>query len=268
MIPRMSAVAARAALAWVLMACAAAPAAAQVIGYSLSSGSELRTGCFDTPCPCGPVQNAMTGTFALIRRPPTPPFTTYDVVGVHWVVQFPLPLGLVTITGSGSYRVGGSGTVQQQLSLDLVTGGGPVRHFDSGLVPGGADFPRIEVDLSLHGEVACADTMLRVRAGTGDVTLDAGAPALTLAPLAPNPFRAGTRLMFTLNQDGPVRATVHDAAGRCVRTLADGDWLAAGAHAMEWDGRGEDARPTAPGLYFLLVQAPGGARRASVIKLR
>ena len=266
MIPRTTAAAARLAFALGLIAFRAEPAGAQAIGYSLSPGSEFRTGCFEPPCACGPVQNPMTGTFALIRRPSTPPFANYDVVGVHWLVQF--PVGVVTITGAGSYRVGGSGVAQQQLSLDLVVGGGPVRHFDSGLVAGGANFPRIEADISLYGGIACADTTLIVRAGAGGSTLDAGAPGLALAPLAPNPFRGATRLEFALREDGPVRVTVHDPAGRCVRTLADGDWLAAGAHAVEWDGRGEDGRTIPPGLYFLLVQAPGASRRTSVIKLR
>jgi len=266
MIPRTTAAAARLAFALGLIACRAEPAGAQTIGYSLSPGSEFRTGCFEPPCACGPVQNPMTGTFALIRRPSTPPFANYDVVGVHWVVQF--LVGVVTITGAGSYRVGGSGVVQQQLSLDLVVGGGPVRHFDSGLVAGGSDFPRIEADISIYGGIGCGDTTLIVRAGAGGSTLDAGAPGLALAPLAPNPFRGATRLEFALREDGPVRVTVHDPAGRCVRTLADGDWLAAGVHAVAWDGRGEDGRKIPPGLYFVLVQAPGASRRTSVIKLR
>ena len=267
MIPRTKAAAARLACAWALVAVLpAAPASAQAVGYTLSPGSALHTGCFDPPCTCGPVQNAMTGTFALIRRPPTPPFATYDVVGVFWQVQF--PVGLVNVTGSGTYRVGGTGVIQQQLALDLVIGNGPVRHFDSGLVPGGTNFPRIEADISLYGELACADTVLHVRAGPGGSTLDVTGPGLSLGPLAPNPFRATTRLAFTLREDGPVRVSVLDPAGRNLRTLADGDWLAAGAHAVEWDGRRDDGRVTAPGLYFLLVRTPGRSARASVIRLR
>jgi len=268
MIPRTRAAAARLALAWALAITLspAAPAGAQAVGYSLSPGAQFGTGCFDPPCPCGNVQNAMTGTFALVRKTPTPPFARYDVVGVHWVVQY--LVGTLTLTGSGTYRVGGTGTVQQQLTLDLVVGSGPVRHFDSGLVPGGRDFPRIEADVSLHGELACADTVLQVRGGPDGGTLGVAGPGLSLGTLAPNPFRAATRLAFTLHEDGPVRVSVVDPAGRCVRTLADGDWLAAGAHAVEWDGRHQDGRLSAPGLYFLLVQAPGRSERASVIKLR
>src|SRR5262245_2314053 len=93
MIPRTAAAAARLAFAPALIAFRAEPAGAQVIGYSLSPGSEFRIGCLSPPCACGPVQNWMTGTFALIRRPSTPPFTNYDVVGVHWVVRFQDPVG-------------------------------------------------------------------------------------------------------------------------------------------------------------------------------
>ena len=271
MIPRTRAAAARLALAWALFVVPAAPAGAQAVSCSLSPGSEFRTGCLDPPCACGPVQNAMTGTFALVRQAPAPPFARFDVVGVHWVVQF--PKGLVTITGTGTYRVGGTGTVQQQLALDLVVGSGPVLHFDSGLVPGGGDFPRIEADLSLHGGIACADTMLRVRAGPGGSTLGVdvlgvGSPALTLGLVGPNPFRAITRLAFTLRDDGPVRVSIHDAAGRLVRTLADGDWLAAGPHAVEWDGKRDDGRRSEPGLYFVFVRSAGATEHASVIRLR
>src|SRR5690349_18088216 len=266
MIPRTRAAAARLALAWALFAVPAAPAGAQVVSCSLSPGSEFRTGCLDPPCACGPGRNPMTATLTWVRLAPAPPFARYDVVGVHWVVQF--PKGFVTITGSGTYRVGGTGTVQQQLALDLVIGSSPVLHFDSGLVPGGGDFPRIEAALSVHGGIACADSFLVVRSVPDGGTLGVGAPGLSLAPLAPNPFRAATRLAFTLRDDGPVRVTVHDPAGRRVRTLAEGDWLAAGAHTVEWDGRRDDGRACAPGLYFVRVQSPGMAERASVIKLR
>jgi hypothetical protein len=237
------------------------------VGYSLSPGAEFRTGCFEIPCVCAPVQNALTGEFALLRQPSDAQFAHYDVIAVHWVVQF--PQGFVPITGSGSYRVGGTGPLQQQLTLDLSVGGAPVRHFDSGLVPGGTDFPRLEVPVSLHGQTACVDTVLLVRAGPDDeATLGVGATGLSPGSLAPNPFRAATRLAFSLRDAGPVRVTVHDAAGRLLRTLVDGTWLASGPHAVAWDGRRSDGRSCAAGCYFLRVQADGRTERASVVKLR
>jgi flagellar hook capping protein FlgD len=252
-------------LACALLAWGAAPACAQAVAYTLSPGAEFRTGCFTVPCVCAPVQNAMTGTFALVRQPADAQFAHFDVVVVNWVVQF--PQGDVPITGSGTYRVGGAGIVQQQLSLDLKVGSGVVKHFDSGLVAGGGDFPRLDVEISLHGKTPCVDTVLLVRAGPGGTT-GVGSSAVSLGSLARNPFRALTRLEFSLHDAGRVRVSVHDAAGRRLRTLADGVWLGAGPHALDWDGRRDDGRACAPGRYFVRVQAGGRIERTTVVKLR
>jgi hypothetical protein len=265
MIPRTSAAAARLAIMCSVVACLALPARGQTVAYTLSTGAEFRTGCFAPPCVCGPIQMPMTGTLALVRKPSDPHFAHYDVIGVNWLVQF--PEGFVSITGSGTYRVGGTGTVQQQLALDLSVGGAPVRHFDSGLVPGGDDFPRLDADISLYGQTPCIDTLLRVRAGPGGTT-DVAGGGVSLGSLVPNPFRGATRLAFTLRDAADVRLTVLDAAGRRVRTLVDGDHLAAGPHTVLWDGRGADGRACAAGHYYVRVQAGGGTERVSVIKLR
>ena len=272
MIPRTRAALARLALMACLNACAlalggyAAPAGAQTVAYALSPGAEFRTGCFAIPCICGPIQLPVTGTFALVRKAPELGFARYDVVAVFWQVQ--ISDEYVFAVGSGSYRVGGTGAVQQQLTLDLSIGGGPIRHFDSGLVAGGGDFPRLDVDVSLHGQTACVDTVLRVRAGPGGSTAGVGASAVSLGSLAPNPFHAMTRLQFSLHDAGPLRVSVHDAAGRCLRTLADGAWREAGPHAVDWDGLRDDGRSCAPGCYFIRVQAGGHTERTTVVKLR
>ncbi|HXS82771.1 MAG TPA: FlgD immunoglobulin-like domain containing protein [Methylomirabilota bacterium] len=271
MIPRTRAALVRLAIMSCVNACAlafalAAPAGAQTVAYTLSAGAEFRTGCFAPPCTCGPIQLPMTGSFALVRKAPDLGFARYDVVSVLWQVQ--ISDKTVFAVGSGTFRVGGTGTMQQQLTLDLSFGGGPVRHFDSGLVAGGGGFPRLDVDVSLHGQLACADTVLRVRAGPGGATAGVGTYAVSLGSLAPNPFGAITRLQFSLHDAGPVRVSVHDAAGRCLRTLADGAWREAGPNAVDWDGRRDDGLACAPGCYFIRVQAGGRSERTSVIKLR
>jgi hypothetical protein len=247
-----------------LLAWAAGLARAGAVAYTLSAGAEFRTGCFAVPCICGAVQYAMGGDFALVQQPSDPQFAHFDVVGVNWMVQF--PQGFVPITGTGTYRVGGTGVVRQQLSLDLSVGGAPVRHFDSGLVAGGDNFPRIEVDISLYGETPCIDTMLRVRAGPGGTT-GVGAAGASLGALVPNPFQGVTRLPFSLREAGPVRVHVLDAAGRCVRTLVDAAWMASGTQAVVWDGRRDDGRACAAGCYFICVRSAGRTERTSVVKL-
>jgi len=81
------------------------------------------------------------------------------------------------------------------------------------------------------------------------------APAI-LRPCAPNPFNPRTELRFTLAAPGATRLTLHDAAGRLLATLVNGD-LPAGDHAFAWDGRDGAGHPLASGVYFARLQAAG-----------
>jgi hypothetical protein len=87
--------------------------------------------------------------------------------------------------------------------------------------------------------------------------LATGVTATTPRPLGlrafPNPFNPQTTIAFTLNGNARVRLTVHDVRGRVVRTLADGD-MAAGEHALQWDGRDDAGRTVASGVYFARCQ--------------
>jgi hypothetical protein len=83
-----------------------------------------------------------------------------------------------------------------------------------------------------------------------------GQRALSLLPASPNPFNPQTTLRFDLPVAGPVRLVVHDAQGRAVRILADAA-LVAGRHAYVWDGRDDEGRAAASGLYFVRLQAQG-----------
>uniref|UniRef100_A0A832I3G7 T9SS type A sorting domain-containing protein n=1 Tax=Eiseniibacteriota bacterium TaxID=2212470 RepID=A0A832I3G7_UNCEI len=76
--------------------------------------------------------------------------------------------------------------------------------------------------------------------------------------IAPNPARGAVALAFALPRPTAARVTVLDAAGRRVRTLADGPH-AAGAHALRWDGRDAAGREVAPGVYLVRLEA-GAAR--------
>jgi choice-of-anchor B domain-containing protein len=93
-----------------------------------------------------------------------------------------------------------------------------------------------------------------VLAPTG-VRLDFGAPV-------PNPFRSATRLSFDLPSTGPAELAVFDVSGRRVATVLRGDRVAAGTHRATWDGRDEQGRRVATGVYFAkLVTADGSLTR-------
>lgn len=77
---------------------------------------------------------------------------------------------------------------------------------------------------------------------------------------APNPFGATTRFDLAVPQAGHVRVSIHDAAGRLVRSLWEGE-TPAGVRAFTWDGRDAADRPAASGVYF--VRAIGAGKSAT-----
>ncbi|HEV8479887.1 MAG TPA: FlgD immunoglobulin-like domain containing protein [Candidatus Eisenbacteria bacterium] len=86
-----------------------------------------------------------------------------------------------------------------------------------------------------------------------------GSPTTRLLSAAPNPVRATTTLSFSLPQASAAnRLTIHDSAGRLVRTLASGA-LAAGPHSLAWDARDESGARVPAGVYF--TQLVAGSHR-------
>ena len=77
---------------------------------------------------------------------------------------------------------------------------------------------------------------------------------------SPNPCGRLVRLSFTLPTSGRVRLTLHDVSGREVARPVDRE-LEAGTHQVAW--------PTgsAPGIYFVRLQSPGGNRTGRFVVL-
>lgn len=114
------------------------------------------------------------------------------------------------------------------------------------------------------------DDLEWVGGAPGNVDVPESAPgpaALWLAPPSPNPSRGPVRVAFTLPTAGSARVTVHDPAGRAVRTLTEGE-RSAGTHALVWDGRDDDGRALPAGLYFVRFAAPGMVQSRKVVLAR
>jgi hypothetical protein len=107
-------------------------------------------------------------------------------------------------------------------------------------------------------------------AGTCDTWVpDTGSSvAFVMHPPYPNPANSGTSLAFDLARPGEVEVTMHDAAGRVVRTLVAGSRLGAGPHAVSWDGRDDDGREVASGVYFCSVRADGEKLTGKMVVIR
>ncbi len=96
---------------------------------------------------------------------------------------------------------------------------------------------------------------------------EGGVHARLEAP-APDPFTTSMVLSFTLPHAGGTRITVHDLAGRRMRTLVAGA-LSPGAHHLEWDGRDAEGRALPPGVYLARLQLAGEpAQVRRVVRLR
>jgi hypothetical protein len=89
------------------------------------------------------------------------------------------------------------------------------------------------------------------------VALESGAGRLWLAPVRPSVTRGAVDLRLELPAAGAAEIALYDVSGRRVRSLMEGN-LEAGAHAFAWDGRDEQGRAVAPGVYFVRASSTAG----------
>ena len=138
---------------------------AEIRPYRLLRDSSFQRGCFGI-CDCllGEPQ-PLLGTFTLVNLRQDPLFSEFAVVDVEWATTSGLdPAGTsIPIRGFGIYKHGGEVALVERLSLDLTVDGEPQTHYDSGLVPAGAAFPRIDTSLSINNLI-CYDTRIHVDA--------------------------------------------------------------------------------------------------------
>ena len=93
----------------------------------------------------------------------------------------------------------------------------------------------------------------------GDVSpVDAAAAPLRLVAPAPNPFVDETRIGFALARAARVGVKIYDVQGRLVRAL-DEARFEAGSAAIVWDGRENDGRRVAPGVFLYRMTLDGKA---------
>ena len=81
----------------------------------------------------------------------------------------------------------------------------------------------------------------------------------------PNPFNSSLTLVYSLPEETPVRLAVYDISGSPVRLLVSG-YGEPGLHRVTWDGRDEEGRPVASGIYIVRLEA-GGQRIASKVTM-
>jgi hypothetical protein len=218
--------------------------------YKLTDSSRFETGCF-TVCDCAVLARPLRGTF-----------------DIRWFLPDSTPN--VSISGSGTYRVGGEVAVQHQMVLDLSVDGGPIQRFDSGLVTTTNGFPAIEIRIPLHGDSACFDTVLVVHAepaATTDVESASIGSELRLRASSSNPFRERAELVVHVSRAGPVTIEVLDVHGRILRRWSRSA-MTPGDHPITWDGRTASGEEAPAGLYLVRAGQADRSAVARVVRLR
>jgi len=87
-----------------------------------------------------------------------------------------------------------------------------------------------------------------------------------LAGARPSPFVGQTSLSFELAQESDVSLEVYDLRGARVRTLARGAHPA-GRHTATWDGRDDDGRRAAAGVYLVRMSSAGYTGQLKVVRV-
>jgi subtilisin family serine protease len=94
-------------------------------------------------------------------------------------------------------------------------------------------------------------------------------PGSTVRAVEPNPFRAGTRIVFHLGgHEEPARfeAVVFGIPGRVLRKL-EGRTLATGEGTVEWDGTDAEGRSVSAGVYWIRIRVGSYSRSTKVVRL-
>lgn len=246
-----------------LVACAgSARAQDNAIRYALADDTNLSIGCVE-PCKCPVYWLPVRGTVTLTPRETDPLFQHYAVEKVDWEIPR-FDGGVLRVKGSGRYRIGGEFALVHQLELDLQVGEQPPQHFDSGIVVGGVNFPRIDIAVAVNG-FFCYDSIFTVLASPTVSVIDVTAE--TPLMVRPNPFHAGTEIALALAEPNVVDLRVLDVAGREVSALVESSLLSAGSHVFVWSGRSNEGRISPPGVYFVRADVDGRRSLQRVAKL-
>jgi hypothetical protein len=87
---------------------------------------------------------------------------------------------------------------------------------------------------------------------------------LALEVPSPNPSFNETAVAFSLDRPGSVTLRIVDVAGRVVRIL-ESKILGEGRHVARWDGRTDDGRQVAPGLYLVELRTRQGVATQKLV---
>jgi outer membrane protein assembly factor BamB len=111
---------------------------------------------------------------------------------------------------------------------------------------------------------AVSEDGTEVLTGPVEVLADFRAAGVWLAPPAPNPFASSSTFEFAAPRDASATIAIYTPGGRLVRRLE----VAGESGRVSWDGRSDEGRPVAPGVYLVRLEAGGSSAHRKVVFLR
>jgi len=85
-----------------------------------------------------------------------------------------------------------------------------------------------------------------------------------LGPNYPNPFNAGTVIIYEVPRRSRIDLKVYDIKGALVADLAQGI-VEAGRHQVRWEGRDDAGRPLGSGVYVVRLHSLEAVRTCKVL---
>ena len=159
--------------------------------------------------------------------------------------------------------LGGSGLHAYDPTQGSHIGSVPTSHSYLGLVSHGGGLHAITAQGLLDmTEIVCGDQ------GISAVDPDLQGPLAVLDLVAaPNPFNPLTHFSFSLDRQQVAELVVYDLKGRAVRQLLN-EVRPAGLNHIAWNGRADDGRLLASGMYFGRLETASGAAVTRVLLLK
>ncbi|HPM05226.1 MAG TPA: T9SS type A sorting domain-containing protein, partial [Candidatus Cloacimonas sp.] len=83
----------------------------------------------------------------------------------------------------------------------------------------------------------------------------------------PNPFAASTTINYSLVKAGRIELKIFNLKGQLVKKLVEGNCKAS-AYTANWDGKDEQGRTVASGVYFCILTADGKSTSQKMLLLK
>jgi len=84
----------------------------------------------------------------------------------------------------------------------------------------------------------------------------------------PNPFRGSTNIQIKQNDNSPTTIAVYNFRGQLIRSVVNQQVLSPGEHSFVWDGKNDEGKPVAAGIYFYKVTAGSFSSTRKIVMLK